>query len=84
MLCMYYTIISILILVVLYSRKRRYKWDDAKREFHIRYAEMYVYKNMNISSSFALNRVLFPDKDSSYMDKYAKIWIYFIDVVKSP
>ena len=44
---------------------------------------MYIHKNMNISSSFALNRVLFPDIDSSYMDKYAKYEFIFINVVKS-
>jgi len=44
---------------------------------------MCAYKNMNISSSFALNRVLLSDIDSSYMDKYAKYEFIFINVVKN-
>ena len=65
-------VMSILILVVLQSQKWRYKWDDTRLNFHIECAEMYIQKNMNILSSFALNRVLISDIDSSYMDKYAK------------
>ena len=44
---------------------------------------MYVRKNMNNSTSLALNRVLLHNIDSSYMDKYAKYEFIFINVVKS-
>ena len=45
-------------------------------------AEVYVQKNMNILSSFALNRVLISDIDSSYMDKYAEYEFISLTLVK--
>jgi hypothetical protein len=56
-------------------RKEKFSYLDC--------VEIYIRENVNISGSFALNRVLISNIDSSYMDKYAKYEFIFINVVKS-